>query len=390
MIEFDNVKIFTDNIEQTAVAQIKQLVQVGLFDGVPVRIMPDAHAGAGCVIGFTAPLTDKLTPNLIGVDIGCGMRTVNLHTSKVDFDKLDKVIRKNVPFGREVGNFTDAGAELVNELRCKNKLQNYDRLCSSLGTLGGGNHFIEIDEDEKRNKYLIVHTGSRNLGKQVAEYYQDLAIKQHRNVGYAEIINRLKSEGREQEIEAELKKAKAAVPTIPDALCYLQNDDLHDYLHDMRLCMTFADCNRAEIAHKICVGLRLDEDDSFTTRHNYIGEDNIIRKGAVSAKQGERVLIPLNMRDGCIVGTGKGNAEWNNSAPHGAGRRMSRGDAMRKLDVDKFRQAMKGIYSTTVGKDTLDEAPQAYKPAKEIVELVPETVDIEKIIKPVYNFKAAE
>lgn len=390
MIEFDNVKIFTDNIEAGAVAQIKQLVAAGLFDGVPVRIMPDAHSGAGCVIGFTAPLTDKLTPNLIGVDIGCGILTVDLHTDKVSFDKLDRLIRKNIPFGREVGEISSEGADIVNELYCRSKLKQRERLYRAVGSLGGGNHFIEIDEDDKRNKYLTVHTGSRNLGKQVAEYYQEKAIKSVNGFDPTELIERLKSEGREKDIQAELENAKRAAPKLDNALCYLQGEDLEAYMHDMRLCMRFAEINRRTIAEKLCSGLKLDCSDGFTTRHNYIGEDNIIRKGAISAKEGERVLIPLNMRDGCIIGTGKGVADWNNSAPHGAGRRMSRGEAMKKLDLEKFKQCMKGIYSTTVGKDTLDEAPQAYKPAKEIISLVTQTVDIEKIIKPVYNFKAAE
>lgn len=386
MIEFNNVKIFTDNIDQKALSQLHELDKTGVFADSPIRIMPDCHAGAGCVIGFTAPVTDKIIPNLVGVDIGCGMLCVELEGTSVNFDKLDKIIRKNIPYGRDVGSFTEEARDLISQLRCKKNLAQIDRLECSLGSLGGGNHFIEIDGDGQGKKYLIIHTGSRNLGKQVAEYYQDIAVHGCNKREIDQLIEHFKAEGRQAEIEEALKGIKK----LPKDLCYLQGEAMEDYLHDMLICAEFADANRKLIAHKICVGLCERESVSFTTRHNYIGEDRIIRKGAICADFGKRVLIPLNMRDGCIIGIGKGNADWNNSAPHGAGRRMSRAEAKQKIDLDKFKFAMKGVYSTTVGKDTIDEAPFAYKPSEEIIELVQETVDIEKIIKPIYNFKAAE
>ena len=390
MIEFKNVKIFTDNIDQKALSQLHELEKTGVFGDAPIRIMPDCHAGAGCVIGFTVPVTDKVIPNIVGVDIGCGMLAVNLHTDKVDFDKLTRIIEKNIPYGKEVGIWRQEARDLISLLRCKNNLRQLERLESSLGSLGGGNHFIEVDEDEHRNKYLIIHSGSRNLGKQVAEYYQELAIKQCQQTDTASLIQRLKAEGREQDIQSEIEKLKASKPKLPRDLCYLQGQAMDDYLHDMQVCCTFADINREIIAHKICVGLRLNERDRFTTRHNYISGDGYIRKGAIEAKEGKQVLIPLNMADGCILGIGKGNPDWNYSAPHGAGRRMSRSEAKQKISLEKFQQSMKGVYSTTVNKDTLDEAPQAYKPSKEIIELVKETVNIDKILMPVFNFKATE
>lgn len=390
MIEYKNIKIFTDDIDQKALSQLYELETTGIFEDKPIRIMPDVHVGAGCTIGTVIPLAGKVIPNIVGVDIGCGMRVVDLHTDKVDFDKLDKCIRKRVPSGRDVASFDDKAKQLISELYCKRELKQHDRLECSLGSLGGGNHFIEIDTDEQGNKYLVVHTGSRNLGKQVAEIYQEKAIKYCQSVDTTALIQRCKAEGREQDIQSEIDKLKASKPKLPRDLCYLEGKDMEDYLHDMRICQQFAVLNREKIVHTICVGMRLQEKDFFESVHNYIGDDNIIRKGAIAAYEGQRVIIPLNMRDGCIIGVGKGNTDWNCSAPHGAGRRMSRSEAKQKLSLEKFQATMKGIYSTTVGKDTIDEAPMAYKPSEEIIELVQDTVDIEKIIKPVYNFKAAE
>ena len=390
MIEFRNVKIFSNTRDEGAIAQINAMLDSKVYDGVNVRIMCDYHSGAGCVIGSTLPIKDKVVPNVVGVDIGCSMRIVNLHTDKVDFDKFDKCIRKRVPSGRDVGSYDEKARELINQLYCKKDLAQIDRLECSLGSLGGGNHFIEIDEDEQRNKYLVVHTGSRNLGKQVADIYQEKAIKYCQQIDTDSLIQRLKAEGRQQDIQSEIAKLKASKPKLPRDLCYLEGKDMDDYIHDMRICQQFAVLNREKIVHTICVGMRLAEKDFFESIHNYIGADNIIRKGAISAYEVEKVIIPLNMKDGCIIGVGKGNADWNYSAPHGAGRRMSRSEAKAKLSLEKFQQTMKGIYSTTVNKDTLDEAPMAYKPSKEIIELVQDSVDIEKIIKPVYNYKAAE
>ncbi len=392
MIEFDNVKIFTDNIEQSALEQLHVLVTTGVFDGQPIRIMPDVHTGAGCVIGFTAPINDKIIPNLVGVDIGCGMLCISLGKVDIDFAELDNIIKTNIPSGRNVGEFNGYARELLQSLLCKQHLVKHDWLERSLGTLGGGNHFIEVDIDEDGEKYLIIHSGSRNFGKQVAEYYQERAIKEANHGTVSELIREYKAQGREKELSAAINAAVRA-PKLPRDLCYVHGEALSDYLHDMDVCTEFADSNRKMIGDKILsalMGAGVDGLYSFTTRHNYIGADRYIRKGAISAKAGERVLIPLNMRDGCIIGIGKGNPEWNYSAPHGAGRIMSRAKARANIRVDDFKNTMQGIYSTTVCQDTVDEAPFAYKPSEEIISLVADTVDIEKIIKPVYNFKASE
>lgn len=392
MIEFHNTKIFTDNIDHVALAQLHELDKTGVFEGQPVRIMPDVHAGAGCVIGFTAPIADKIIPNLVGVDIGCGMLCVELGKINIDFGMLDAVIRTEVPSGRNIGKYSPKAHDLIELLRCKDHLQNLDRLDCSLGTLGGGNHFIEIDVDEDGGKYLVIHSGSRNLGKQVAEYYQDIAVKEYRSISTAEIITTLKAQGREREIADTLKRLKEEKPALPKDLCYLQGQSMQDYLHDMQVCTKFADENRMTIAQNILFYFTVSGDVlyHFTTRHNYISKDNYIRKGAIEAKKGTRVLIPLNMRDGCIVGIGKGNPEWNYSAPHGAGRTMSRAEAKKQLRIDDFKETMAGVFSTTVSENTIDEAPFAYKPSEEIIALVQATVEIEKIIKPIYNYKASE
>ena len=388
MIEFHNTKIFTDNIDSVALAQLHELDKTRVFEGQPVRIMPDVHAGAGCVIGFTAPINDKIIPNLVGVDIGCGMLCVELGKVEIDYAKLDAVIRAEVPSGRNVGKYSEEAHDLIELLHCKEHLQNRDWLDCSLGTLGGGNHFIEIDEDEDGGKYLVIHSGSRNLGKQVAEYYQDLAVKQCRSTSTAEVIATLKAQGREREISATLKRLKEEKPALPKDLCYLQGQSMQDYLDDIQICTMFADENRATIAYTILS--RFPVVGFFTTRHNYISDDNYIRKGAIEAKKGKRVLIPLNMRDGCIIGIGKGNEDWNYSAPHGAGRTMSRAEAKKQLRVEDFKETMAGVFSTTVSGETIDEAPFAYKPSEEIIALVQDTVEIVKIIKPVYNYKASE
>lgn len=388
MIEFHNTKIFTDNIDEKSLAQLHELDKTGVFEGQPVRIMPDVHAGAGCVIGFTAPIKDKIIPNLVGVDIGCGMLCVELGKVEIDYAKLDAFIRAEVQSGRNVGKYSEKAHDLIELLRCKEHLRNRDWLDCSLGTLGGGNHFIEIDEDEEGGKYLVIHSGSRNLGKQVAEYYQDLAVKEYRSTSTAEVIATLKAQGREREISDTLKRLKEEKPALPKDLCYLQGQSMQDYLDDMQICTMFADENRATIAYTILS--RFPVVGFFTTRHNYISEDNYVRKGAIEAKKGKRVLIPLNMRDGCIIGIGKGNPDWNYSAPHGAGRTMSRAEAKKQLRVEDFKETMSGVFSTTVSEDTIDEAPFAYKPSEEIIALVQDTVEIEKIIKPVYNYKASE
>lgn len=401
MKEFDNVKIFTDNVEESAVEQIKRLADTKMFGDQPIRIMPDCHAGAGCVIGFTAPLGDKLCPNIVGVDLNCGMLCVPIGTSEIDIERFDKVVKEQVPSGKNVQKLpSDYVEELIDLLKCKNELRNKEWLCASAGTLGGGNHFIELDVDKRGAKYLVIHTGSRNLGKQVAEIYQKKAEEQMKHDGVQEVIDRLKREGRTAEIEEAVKAYKKSKPLVPKELSYLTGNLLKDYLHDVEVCRCFADYNRKMIAFNILKGYnkgispffiyRTVEDFGFTTLHNYIGEDGIVRKGAISAKNGEVVLIPLNMRDGCILGFGKGNAEWNNSAPHGAGRAMSRAQARKEIQLADFKETMNGVYSTTVDETTIDEAPFAYKPSEEIVELVKDTVKIIAMLKPIYNFKAAE
>ena len=395
-----NLKIFTNNIEQEAVDQINLLLDQPAFADSKVRIMPDGHAGKGCVIGFTGDLGDKVIPNIVGVDIGCGMLCVELGKVDLDLEKLDKVIREYVPSGMNVHKDFPTIAFFLGNLKCYKKLNNKDNwLEKSMGTLGGGNHFIEIDVDDDGNKYLVIHTGSRNLGKQVADIYQNKAIEY---CSYAQemkdeknnIIKEYKEQGREKEIQRaliDITNKYAGKTKLPKDLCYLEGDLREDYLFDMKLCQQFAMLNRVEIARIIMKYLGLKATNYFQTIHNYISfEDNIVRKGAISARKGERVLIPMNMRDGCIIGVGKGNDDWNQSAPHGAGRIMSRMKAKEVFNMDEYRDSMKDIYTTSVSEDTLDEAPFVYKPMQEIIDCIGDTVEIEKIIKPIYNFKASE
>ena len=394
-----NLKIFTDNIEEKALTQIHNLLAQPAFADCKVRIMPDVHAGKGCVIGFTADLGDKVIPNVVGVDIGCGMLTCDLGNVWIDLEKLDEVIREKIPFGMNVHEQAPAVFEELDDLLCIESLKNMSWLQNSLGTLGGGNHFIEVDVGNDNRKYLVIHTGSRNLGKQVADYYQSVAIERI-NGGKADLnkkINQLisdyKARGREKEIAGaimELRAGYAVTEKMPNELCYLTGEDRQHYLHDMGICQRFAVRNRAMIAETICQEMGW-ESNRFETIHNYIDlESNIIRKGAISAKKGERVLIPINMRDGCIIGIGKGNEDWNCSAPHGAGRVMPRMQAKRTVSMNAYRESMYGIFSTSVTEDTLDECPMAYKPMEEILKNIEPTVEVEQIIKPVYNFKAGE
>lgn len=399
-----DLKIFTNNVEPEAIEQIELLLAQDAFKDCKVRIMPDVHAGKGCVIGFTADLGKKVIPNIVGVDIGCGMLCVSLGQADIDFEKLDNVIRSYVPSGRDVHEGRIIRFDELQELKCYRELRDTKRLERSIGTLGGGNHFIEVDVAEDGYKYLVIHTGSRNLGKQVADYYQNLAFElmSGKDKLYEEqdrLIKEYKSAGRKSEIQsaiAELhRNFKAVNPNIPKDLCYLEGKYREDYLHDMRICQKFAYINRVMIAQIICnhMGWGVDADmpDYFECIHNYIDHDsNIVRKGAISAKLGEKVLIPINMRDGCIIGTGKGNEDWNQSAPHGAGRVMSRTKARELVSLEEFEKAMDGIYTTSVNQSTIDESPMAYKTLDEIVENIKDTVDVLAIIKPVYNFKASE
>jgi len=385
-----DLKIYAKTLEQTAKEQIEAISESAAFSDSKIRIMPDCHAGKGTVIGFTANMTDKVIPNVVGVDIGCGMLTANLGPLAVDFVKLDEVIRTYVPSGCNVHEIPVSDTSFLHKLKCYSYLHDVDWLERSLGSLGGGNHFIELDQDEDGNIYLIIHSGSRNLGVQVASYYQDLAIKNCQNNKSAreELIREYKAAGRQKEISNAL--AQIPVVNIPKELCYLEGQDRKDYLHDMEICQNFASINREAIGEIICLAMGWEGIDSFETIHNYISfKDGIVRKGAISAHYGERVLIPLNMRDGCILGTGLGNEDWNNSAPHGAGRVMSRKQAKELINLEDFQNTMEGIYSTSIVEETLDESPFAYKPSEEIIELVKDTVRIEKILKPIYNFKAS-
>lgn len=362
--------------------------------------MPDVHAGAGCVIGFTADLGDKVIPNIVGVDIGCGMLTVELGQIDIDYAQLDEVIHTHIPSGRNVHAAATYPVKTMKQLYCYDALKNKDRIRCSLGTLGGGNHFIETDEDIAGNKYLVIHSGSRNLGKQVADYYQKVAVDNlygTNDLAQAqnELIASLKAQGREREISGAIdelhKSYKAKTVDIPKELCYLEGENRLNYLHDMKICQEFAVANRAMMADIICRHMHWAPVSSFETIHNYIEhETNMVRKGAISAKFSERVLIPINMRDGCIIGIGKGNEEWNCSAPHGAGRLMSRAKAKANISLDDFEASMEGIYTTSVNQSTLDESPMAYKSMDEILENIRDTIWVECIIKPVYNFKASE
>ncbi len=403
-----DLKIFTDSIEQEAIEQINLLLDQETFKDSKIRIMPDVHAGKGCVIGFTGNLGNKVIPNIVGVDIGCGMLCIELGNIELDLEKLDNIIREYVPSGFNVHDITMEDFDLTS-LKCYKELKNIDHLRKSLGTLGGGNHFIEIDIDEDNNKYLIIHTGSRNLGKQVAEIYQNKAIKycSYEKELQEEIdmtIKYHKENNLEKGISAAINKIKEKYidkTKLPRDLCYLENSLKEDYLHDMKKCQEFAWENRMVIGEEIMFnyfGRGYTEISfiqgvwtNFQTIHNYISfEDNIVRKGAISAQKGEKVLIPMNMRDGCIIGIGKGNNDWNQSAPHGAGRIMSRIQAKKTFKLEEFQESMKNIYTTSVSKETLDEAPFVYKPMQEIIDNIGDTVDILKIIKPIYNFKASE
>ena len=395
-----DLKIFTDNIDEKAVEQIDLLLTQEAFKECKVRIMPDVHAGKGCVVGFTGDLGDKVIPNIVGVDIGCGMFCANLGKVEIDYKKLDDFIHNNIPSGMNVNENKKAEFDLK-QLYYYDKLRNYQWVENSVGTLGGGNHFIEIDKAEDGEKYLVIHSGSRNLGTQVADYYQELAdqIMNHGLIEYLEArqetITTYKEQGRQKEIQGRLKEIQDEFEKnkniIPHDLAYLEGEYREQYLHDMKLCQEFAVLNRYTMATTIANYMGWNIGDYFESVHNYISfEDNIIRKGAIAARKGEKVIIPINMRDGCIIGVGKGNDDWNNSAPHGAGRIMSRKQAFDTINLEDYKDAMKNIYTTSISEDTKDEAPFVYKSIDEILEHIGPTAEVTKIIKPVYNFKASE
>lgn len=356
---------YVNVVEEAAIEQIQRMCDYEFTEGSRIRIMPDVHAGKGCTIGTTMTVIDKAVPNVVGVDIGCGMYTINLGKVNIDFEELDETAHF-IPSGLNVweGRW-DYGQEHFDlaELRCYRKLRNTRRLARSIGTLGGGNHFIEVDQAADGTKYLVIHSGSRNLGTQVAEIYQQIAI--------------------------ELNQANGG--TLPEDLCYLYGTDFEDYLHDVEICQRFARQNREKMAEIIMERTGLQGKDAFHTIHNYIDtEERILRKGAIAAHKGEKVLIPINMRDGSVLAVGKGNPEWNYSAPHGAGRIMSRREAKKNLCLDEYRKMMEGIYTTSVNEATLDEAPMAYKSLNDIIDVIRESVEVIDVMKPIYNFKASD
>lgn len=387
---------FARVIEDEAIAQIRRMCDTGMAGGSRIRIMPDVHAGKGCTIGTTMTITDKAVPNVVGVDIGCGMYTVKLGKVDIDFAKVDEVCHF-IPSGMDVWEGRIVRFDLT-ELRCYRELRDSRRLERSIGTLGGGNHFIEIDEAADGTKYLVIHSGSRNLGKQVAEFYQQLAIDLHSGKEEYfrmrdEIIRTYKEQGRRTEIQEALKALKNEYetknPDVPEDLCWLYGEYLEDYLHDVEICQRFAKLNREKMAEIILERTGMQAEDAFHTIHNYIDtEEMILRKGAIAAHEGEKVLIPINMRDGSVLAVGKGNPDWNYSAPHGAGRVMSRAKAKESIDLDEYKASMSGIYTTSVNEQTLDEAPMAYKALEDIIDVIKESVDVIEVLKPIYNFKA--
>ena len=385
-------------IEDEAIDQIRRMCDYGMTAGSKIRIMPDVHAGKGCTIGTTMKIVDKAVPNMVGVDIGCGMYTVNIGKVDIDFEKLDDACHF-IPSGMNVWEGRQERFDLTG-LRCYRNLKDTRRLERSLGTLGGGNHFIEVDQAQDDTKYLIIHSGSRNLGKQVAEYYQKLAVDLDRGYGEYfekrdEIIRTYKEQGRRKEIQAALKELHFQVyesqPSMPDDLCYLSGKYLEDYLHDVEICQKFAHRSREKMSEVILERAGITGGEAFHTIHNYIDtEEMILRKGAIAAHKGEKVLIPINMRDGSVLAVGKGNPEWNFSAPHGAGRIMSRSKAKTALSMDEYKKEMAGVYTTSVNENTLDEAPMAYKSLGDIIDVIRESVDVIDVMKPIYNFKASD
>lgn len=381
-------------IEDEAIEQIRRMCDYPMTDGSRIRIMPDVHASKGCTIGTTMTIIDKAVPNVVGVDIGCGMYTVRLAEREIDLERLDEAAHF-IPSGMNVWDGRQERFDLT-ELRCYRALKDAKRLERSLGTLGGGNHFIEVDQAADGTKYLVIHSGSRNLGKQVAEYYQRLAVdlNKGKEAYFARrdaLIAEYKAAGRRTEIQQALKELhwSSHEATIPEDLCFVYGQYLEDYLFDVEICQRFARRNREKMAEILLSRSGLTAVDAFHTIHNYIDtEEMILRKGAIAAHKGERVLIPINMRDGSVLAVGKGNPEWNFSAPHGAGRIMSRTAARANLDMEEYRREMAGVYTTSVNEATIDEAPMAYKSLEDIIGVISESVDIIEVLKPIYNFKA--
>ena len=393
--KFAEAKVFTDVVDNESISQVINLLNQPYVEGSKVRMMPDIHAGAGCTIGTTMTIKDKICPNLVGVDIGCGMETIRIKETHIEPQKLDKVIRANIPSGFEIRSVPHRYAKDIDlsDLHCAKRV-NTNRAYNSIGTLGGGNHFIEANKDETGNIYIVVHSGSRHLGLEIANFYQESAYKSLTSNSKEEIdavITQLKESGRQKEIQNILKEMKAKKSPVPKPLAYVEGDMFERYLHDMKIAQKFASLNRQAMMDIIVKEMGLHVVEQFTTIHNYIDVDNmILRKGSVSAKDGERLIIPINMRDGSLICTGKGNSDWNYSAPHGAGRLMSRSAAKETFTVSEFKKQMEGIFTTSVNRSTLDECPMAYKSIEDIVGNIEPTVSIDAILKPIYNFKAGD
>ncbi|MCE4044209.1 RtcB family protein [Lysinibacillus fusiformis] len=390
---YTEAKIYAETALPSAIDQIQELTNQAFMSGTKVRIMPDYHAGKGCVIGTTIHLQERVVPNLVGVDVGCGVFVAQLDVTTVDYEKLDTIIRTYVPSGQEVHKELSPDRQFLafegKQFKASGFKDEYTNL--SLGTLGGGNHFIELAKDEENQYYLLIHTGSRYVGAKVANWHQKRAYDNLCQQELTKKIEDFKQQGREKEIQAMIQAYKEKHPVVPKELAYLEGEHFHDYIHDMKIAQQFAQMNRWTIAETIAKHMNWQLIDTFDTIHNYIETETMtLRKGAVRANKGEKLVIPMNMRDGSLICIGKGNADWNNSAPHGAGRMYSRRAAKKALNMEDFKETMEGIWTTSVNEETLDEAPMAYKPMAEITSAIGETVDIIKMIKPVYNFKASE
>lgn len=392
--KYNSAKVFTEIIDEGAIAQIIELCNQPISENSSIRIMPDVHAGAGCTIGTTMTVSDKIIPNLVGVDIGCGMETIRLKEKHIEVQKLDKLIYEKIPSGFEIRRKAHRYIEKIDlaKLYCYKHIDPL-RAEMSIGTLGGGNHFIEADKGSDGSIYIVIHSGSRHLGVETAKYYQNEAYRRLNNSSEKEVnelIEKLKAEGKEKQIQSEIKKLTSTKHTnVPKHLAYCEGELFEQYIHDMKIVQQFAFLNRQAMMDEIIKGMGFHVTERFSTIHNYIDTDKmILRKGAVSAESGEKLLIPVNMRDGSLICTGKGNPDWNCSAPHGAGRLMSRSQAKESFTVSEFKKQMKGIYTTSVNQQTLDECPMAYKSIEDIVDNIGDTVEINDIIKPIYNFKA--
>lgn len=390
---YTEAKIYAETALPSAIDQIQELTNQAFMSGTKVRIMPDYHAGKGCVIGTTIHLQERVVPNLVGVDVGCGVFVAKLDVTTVDYEKLDTIIRTYVPSGQEVHKELSPDRQFLafegKQFKASGFKDEYTNL--SLGTLGGGNHFIELAKDEENQYYLLIHTGSRYVGAKVANWHQKRAYDNLRQQDLTEKIEDFKQQGREKEIQAMIQAYKEKHPAVPKELAYLEGEYFHDYIHDMKIAQQFAQMNRWTIAETIAKHMDWQLIDTFDTIHNYIETETMtLRKGAVRANKGEMLVIPMNMRDGSLICIGKGNADWNHSAPHGAGRMYSRRAAKKALNMEDFKETMQGVWTTSVNEETLDEAPMAYKPMEEITSVIGETVDIIKVVKPVYNFKASE